>query len=164
MGKWTDLLRTLKKLPDGERDGGETYQEKVRARAAEIKSRKLSEVARAYKSLRFKEEQHEEQAKAIRLDLRAHELLLEAGFEGEGLTKVAFEEGGNLAYEPQPHTIVSDPEAFREWCVKTPDVASRMTLQWATTNSLAKQLLEGGKKLPPGLDMFAKPKFVLRDS
>ena len=162
MGKWTDLLRALNKLPDSHKEGGEKYQDKVREAAAKIKERKLSEVAKAYELKRIEEDQTEEKAKAIRLQLRALELLLEAGFEGEGVTLIRLESGSSIGYQPEPHTVVKDEQVFREWCLSQPDIAPQMKLLWQTTNSIAKQLLDGGKPLPPGLDCFAKPKFVLR--
>lgn len=162
MGKWDEVLLRLTKLPMEHREGGLKYQDRVNIEKGKIQEKGTTALARKWKELRAKEDSLEAQAKALRLQLRAYESRLEESFEGEGLKKVELEEGGSIAYQPEPHTWVKDATAFHEWCLAQPDLPEKMNLLWQTTNGIAKEKLEAGQPLPPGLECFAKPKFVLR--
>ena len=162
MGKWDDVLTRLTKLPPEFRDGGHSYQEQVRLAASQLVESKPEDLARRWKKLRAEEEELEVQAKALRLQLRAVEMKMEESFEASGVKRIEFVEGGSVTHNPEPHTVVVDKDAFRKWCIEN-GLQDQLNLIWQTTNSIVKQRLDAGQDLPPGLDCFAKPKFILRD-
>jgi hypothetical protein len=141
MGKWSDILTILPRVPVEAQEGGQPYQNKVDEAKNLIETRDATELGLAWKALRKKEDELEIQAKALRLQLRAYEQLIVEVYEATGVQKLAFKEGGSVAYEPEPHATVVDKEAHYKWCIEQ-GLGSLMMLPWGTTNSLMKEKLE----------------------
>jgi len=167
MGKWDAVNQKLSKLPPEFREGGLEYYQRVVLTSQEVKTRDVAELVRAWKTFKAEEKQLEVQAKAIRLRLRAYELLIEKTYEGSGITTLKLEDVGSLRVEPSPHAVVTDKETFHNWCIEEGLQAS-MNLLWQTTNSLIKERLEAGEpfhdtetgEIIPGVKAFVRTKFV----
>lgn len=82
-------------------------------------------------------------------------------FEVESATSISLEHGVNVNVQAQPHTVVTDKEAFRVWCI-TDGLSRLMTLPWGTANKLVKAMLLEGKKEPDGVQAFFRNKVVFK--
>jgi hypothetical protein len=163
-GKYAQVLPNLKALPP--QDG--PYQEKVEAakRALIEQHDTLTSTALAnmYADLDSAKDELSEEEKRLNLEMEAVSQLMQAAFEKEGVERIdSAEHGKNVTLQAEPYAQVTDADVFREWC-KEQDLERKLSLPWATTNSITKQRLLDGLDPPPGVKAFVKVKPVVRKS
>jgi hypothetical protein len=90
--------------------------------------------------------------------LEAYTQLMAKAMDDEGASSIRLTTGENISTYLEPYARVSDQEAFRQWCVKQ-GFERKMLLHPSTTASLAKDMLAKGDDLPPGIEVWAKPRF-----
>lgn len=168
MGKYSDVVKKLEKLPT---DDSKDYQAKVQEMRGKIAAKfrekypnrplDAAAVVELYDAIRDVKEAHEELEKAINLELRALEQMLEERYEDMGVDKLRLESGVNVALEREPAAQVKDRDAFREWCVRE-GYANELQLPHQTMNKITKERLTNGEEPPPGVAAFYRVKFVRR--
>jgi hypothetical protein len=84
-------------------------------------------------------------------------LLMIDQFENEGETGLTMRNGDKVRWNPEPHLVVTDKEAFRQWCLQN-ELERDMVLPWGKANKLVKEMLLDGRGEPPGAECFMRPK------
>lgn len=77
-------------------------------------------------------------------------------YEVEGTKSLTLSNGDVIRVQPKLYIGIPDPEAFRLWCLKDPDLQRKMTLHSSTASSHVAKMLLAGEPAPPG----TKPSFV----
>lgn len=172
MGKWTALKGQYPKAPiDGE------YQDKINAvldatAPAEVTS--PTEKIKAFRTRDLSDEQLvalycskdtfksalQEQLKVLNLELAAYTQLLTARFDDAGEQTKVYTNGVRVTITPQPEPYVTDGDALRTWVVDQ-EMEELLKLGAGDMKKLAKEALEGGKPLPPGVDVFMRDQLTL---
>lgn len=116
-----------------------------------------SEYARAYAECRgIRESLIAEFDGAFSLLIEAYQWLMTEQMEVEGTTAITLANGQPVHTYQEPQAKVEDPAAFLAWCMREPDLRSKLTLPWATTNALTKARLLNGEPEPDGVTIWAK--------
>lgn len=136
--------------------------EKVNALCNEIKSdpdfqQHASSIVRTYAELRREAEAAAAVLSEVKLRLSAIMLMMIDQMEAEGESAVALKNGDKISYHTEPHLIVTDKEAFRQWCLSN-ELEREMVLPWGKANKLVKAMLFDGRPEPPGAVAYARPK------
>lgn len=139
-----------------------SYYEKVLALKDEIErdpefQRQAGTIAHTYAALRREAEAKTAELSELKLRLTAVMLLMIDQFENEGETGLTLDTGDKVRWNPEPHLVVTDKEAFRQWCLSQ-GLERSMTLPWMTANKMVKQMLLDGAGEPPGAECFMRPK------
>lgn len=77
-------------------------------------------------------------------------------YDVEGTKSLTLSNGDVIRVQPKLYIGIPDPEAFRQWCLKSPDLQRKMVLHSSTASSLVAKMLLAGQPAPPG----TKPSFV----
>lgn len=154
MGKYTSVLRGLPKY-SGE---DASFNEKVAAKRIAIGVVSASQAADGYTKARLAKDKADEEVSKANVEVAAWESIMQEVFEMEGITSLKLATGETVSTYPEPYAQVSDPQAFRNWCMDQEGLGDRMQLAWATTNSIAKERLLAGEEPPPGITVFVKTK------
>lgn len=160
MGKYDFLKGKVPVLPPellGE--DGSKRQAKVDGAKGEFTERDPEVLIRLYADVRRRKEDLEDQVSAQGLRLEALVQILTELFEAKGIHSLDIDKVGNWRLDIEPYAIVKDKEVYRKWCLSH-KFGPQMGLSWQTTNSTVKDMLMGGKKTPPGVDVYLKPKPV----
>ena len=139
-----------------------SYYDKVMALKDEIErdpefQRQAGTIAATYAELRREAEAKAAELSELKLRLTAVMLLMIDQFENEGESGLVMQNGDKIRWNPEPHLVVTDKEAFRQWCVKQ-GLERSMHLAWGTANKMVKQMLIDGAGEPPGAECFMRPK------
>ncbi len=116
-----------------------------------------STIAWTYADLRREAEAKAAELSEIKLRLSAVMLLMVDQFEVEGESGVTLANHDKINIHTEPHLIVTDKEAFREWCINN-GLEREMVLPWGKANKMLKLMLLDGRPEPPGASCFARPK------
>jgi hypothetical protein len=139
-----------------------SYLDKVLALKEEIVhdpefQQRASTIAHTYAELRREAERKSAELSELKLRLTAVMLLMIDQFENEQESGLTLMNGDKVRWNPEPSLIVTDKEAFRQWCL-TAGVERDMVLPWGKANKLIKDMLMEGVELPPGAEAFVRPK------
>ena len=115
-----------------------------------------AEYVRAYSELRTVDDALDEMKSSCNLLLEVFEKLMTDQLEAEGTSSLKLDSGVQVITFPEPLPQVEDKEAFRQWCLKDPDLAPKMTLHPSTTSALVKEMLIRGEAEPPGVSVYIK--------
>jgi hypothetical protein len=99
--------------------------------------------------------------KFVNLKLEALKQLLDEAYTEQNLSEQRLQSGDSVAVQKEPHAVVKDADAYREWCF-TKGYKEAMSLPWQTTNGMVKERLLEGIELPPGVEAYMLTKVVLR--
>lgn len=143
-----------------------TYVEKVEALRREIEAdpefqRHASELTRMYVDLRREADRLAEDLAECRLRLMAVSSMMVDQMEVEDTTSITLRNGDQVRIQYEPHLVVVDKEAFRQWCLKN-GFEQQMVLPWGTGNKLVKEMLVNGEAEPEGTGAFIQTKIVFR--
>jgi len=119
-----------------------------------------SEFARIYAELRWLRDRIGTWDDSVGLLLEAYQVLMAEQMENEGISSLTLSNGQPVSTYLEPYAQIVDKEAHRLWAVDQ-GLERQMVLPWATSNSLAKQMLLAGEPEPPGIKIFAKTKVRL---
>ncbi len=158
MGKWTKFRDKLRRLPaDGD------YQTKVNAvkELPEMKNKDHAQLAERLKSLRQSKKDLEASLYAVNLNIEATSQLLLEWMEAAGLTKIELASGGLIFIQDEPYCRVSDMDELRRW-IKANRLGNLLTIHWQTLNSMTKDALIAGEKIPGGVDLFMRSSLKVR--
>jgi hypothetical protein len=122
--------------------------------------RYASRFAAAYKEAREVKDALEEHLKTANLVLEAYNQLIQDQLEVEGASSVKTADGWSVRAQVEPYATVEDHDKFRKWCMEN-GFEDKLTLPWATMNSLVKEQLEAGEAEPDGVKVFTKSKLFL---
>jgi hypothetical protein len=158
MGKYTQLKNQLQRfVPEGD------WQAKVdvvkqRLRAASSNPAFWGE---DFKASRAHKDKLEAEVKELNTELEACSQLLLEWMESHELTRMDLASGGSLWIKDDPYVKVNDPPALLKW-IRAKKMGGLLTIHWQTLNSIVKEDLVAGKKLPPGVDAWMKTTVRLR--
>jgi len=152
VGKYTQVLRGLPAY-QGE---DASFIEKVIAKRLTYGPLTASLAASKYAEVRAKKDKLDEESSTLNVELAAIEAAMHEAFEMEGVTSVRLKSGESISTYPEPYAQVADPAAYRAWVMEQEGLSDRMTLAWATTNSIAKERLLSGEEPPPGVTIYVK--------
>jgi hypothetical protein len=153
MGKYTSVLRGLPQYAGEDA----SIKEQVNAKRIEIGVLTPGEAAAGYRKARDKKDALEGQVSEINIEVTAYEAILHEVYELAGITSLKLSDGATVGTYVEPYSSVEDAEAYRVWCLEQ-DLGNRMTLPWATTNSLTKERILEGEPPPPGVKVYVKTK------
>ena len=139
-----------------------SYYNKVMALKAEIENdpefiRQAGTIANTYVELRREAEQKAAELSDLKLRMTAAMLLMIEQYEVEGVSSLTMHDGAKVRWNPEPHLVVIDKEAFRQWCVSQ-GLERSMHMSWGSANKMVKQMLLDGVGEPPGAECFMRPK------
>jgi hypothetical protein len=154
MGKYTQVLRGLPSYKGEDA----SFFEKVVAKRLTLGVLSATQAAAGYAAARTKKDMIDEELSKHSVELAAWESAMHDAFESEGVSSVKLSTGESISTFPEPYAQVANPSAFREWCLGQEGLSDRMTLAWATTNSIAKERLLAGEEPPPGIEIYVKTK------
>jgi len=121
--------------------------------------RQASALAKTYADLRREADDLAAKLADAKLRLAAVTMLMVDQFEVEGEKAVTLTNGDNIRWQPEPSLVVTDKEAFRQWCLKQ-QLDRDMVLPWSKANKLVKEMLVAGDEEPPGTECFVRTKVV----
>jgi hypothetical protein len=165
--------RTMFRIPSGKYKGIElprligvkpAYYDKVMGLKEAITAdpefqRYASTIARTYAELRREVDAKAAELSEIKLRLAAVMLLMIDQLEVEGETGMTLANGDKIRWQPEPHLVVTDKEAFRVWCQQN-GLEREMTVPWGKANKLVKEMLVNGEVEPTGAECYMRPKIV----
>lgn len=162
-GKYAHIVKTLPRLL-GDADDPR-YQDKVNAVKDAIKAEPdfvmhASSLAKAYVALRIEKAEAAAKLADVNLRLEAVSQLMFNQFEVEGVSTMTVD-GRPVSTSLQPYARAENKEAFRQYCLKIPELARQMMLHPSTMKSLINQMLVDGAELPDGVSVYAKQTFRL---
>lgn len=156
-GKWAYLRGQFPLLP-ADPQYGDVLHAKITARA----SRTIPELIAEHEQLEARIAEEEGVLQDARATLEAVLRVLTDQMEALGLD--SFTANGRI-WTPgvEPHPIVKDRDQLRRWAQDVmPDAIPEPQLPWNTLKAVTKERLEQGETLPPGVDVYLKPKFSRR--
>lgn len=119
------------------------------------------EYARVYAELRDIIDRLEALKSQFNLLLEAYLASMLKKMEDDNLTGLSLNNGRSITTYVEPYPQVTNPEAFRQWCLARPDIAAKMTLHPSTTAALVKDMLLEGEAEPDGITSYMKTKVRL---
>jgi hypothetical protein len=184
MGKYTDKLRTLDKLPQPGPEGGEFRSQVFATKnqtptpAALVQLRMAlgadliqfqdvgslqdngrqpttRELIDIYVATRRAMDAAAEVTSALEVVKTAVEETLADRYENEGLDTVKTDDGITVRHQPEPYAQVTDPDELREW-FKAEGMERSLNPAWGTVNALAKQRLLNAEEPMPGVAIYNK--------
>ena len=155
-GKWAGLRGTVPAAPVESE-----YQQKV-----ELEKQKFLEVSKGTKGIEFDKLYQEKKALEARISeinvtLDALSQLMIKDLEGDGLDAIRLADGTLLSIKDEPYTSIEDRDKFLAW-IHESGQDSLLTVHYQTMNAIAKDRLQQGKTLPPGLKVFLKQSITRR--
>ena len=139
-----------------------SYYAKVLALKEEIVAdpefqRWATTIAQTYADLRHEAEAAARVLSDVKLRLAAVMLLMIDQFEVESIKGLTLASRDKVRWQPEPHLVVTDKEAFRLWCLAN-GFERDMVLPWGKANKHVKDMLASGEAEPPGSECFMRPK------
>jgi len=161
-GKYAKVTQKLTRVFDVEPD----YQEKVDACKRELAEGVGFEMSSAwlaqeYAATRDEKDAAEKVLSDVNLHLEALKQMIVERFDADGIDKLRTTDGQTVTVGVEPHAVIADPETFKEWCRRDPDLRNKMVLPFPTTNALVKERLLAGQPEPPGITTWARSKLTL---
>lgn len=153
-GKYTDVVKTLDKLPPADQNYQSRVDEQKRV-ILEDGPKGASFLALHIAQLRRQKDELDEQEKALNLLLEAYTQLAIEQFECEAITSVTLEDGSVIRIEAAPTGRVIDKALLRAWAMKN-GMENDLTLHPSKVDGLVKQLLLDGEKIPDGTEAFVR--------
>jgi hypothetical protein len=143
----------------------------VRYKDAERPKGRTALYALEYRLLKDLEEAAEELAKQTREHMDARSQLLLDAMEDDGVTSLRLDDGSSLWDQPDVFATTKDPTdemkgeenaaTLKAW-LREQGMEGLLTLHSATLLSMTKERLLAGEGPPPGVNVFFRPKVVLR--
>lgn len=167
--KYAKVIPGLPALPMED----QRFQDKVNVIKANITSTETptpESLAKEYRVLRTAKDELKLQQSIIQERLTAIEQLMTEsldrdepgwGMYGAGPTTVKLPDGDSVSIQFEPTGKVEDKEAFRLWCIEN-GLENSLQLWPTTMNSIVKERLLNGEKLPAGVKAFVMAKVVWR--
>ena len=121
--------------------------------------RYASTIAQTYCDLRREAEEKSKALSDVKLRLAAVMLLMIDQFEAEDVKGMTMSNFDKVRWQPEPHLVVVDKEAFRRWCLDN-GLERDMVLPWSKANKLVKDMLVSGAAEPQGAECYMRPKIV----
>lgn len=119
-----------------------------------------SELAAMWQTQRQAKEELEDALKIVNFELEALADLLVNAYEAEGMDSIRMTDTGKaVRTQQEPHIVVEDEEAWRQWCVEN-GMERKLMLWPATRDSLVKDMLLQGSEDPPGIKTYSRTKVV----
>jgi hypothetical protein len=150
MGKWTKLKKQLKELP---------VEAEYQTLVDQVKRPLLGKdhVALALQLGRTKRNKAklEEKIRLMNIEIAAHEQLLVEYLENTDQTQFRTRSGVLISLKDDVYPQVKNQPVFFQW-IKRNRYAYLLSVHHKRLESLVKQLLEEGKRLPEGVDVFMK--------
>ena len=156
-GQFTPFRGKLEKVQeDPER------QEKLNAIKADLDSKKMGEVAEEYRAYYDRKEKLKEEESEVQLQLDARIQLLVANLEAAGLEQVRTNDGGTTLFiKDDVYCSQENREVFLNWIRET-NKEEMLTVHYSTMSAMAKDALQKGRPLPPGLKAYFKQTIGIR--
>jgi hypothetical protein len=185
MGKYTQALKGLDRLPLPGAEGGDFRSKVFDAKSATpqattlLKLRQTLELLATgfeeypsfqtasgcppgtrdlidvYVAARRAKDAADEVTSLLEVVKTACEEMLAERFEVEELDTIKTEAGVTIRHQPEPYAQVTNPDELREW-FKVEGMERSLNPAWGTVNALAKERLLAGEATPPGVELYVK--------
>jgi hypothetical protein len=119
------------------------------------------ELAARYKELKNTKSQLEDHVKAANVELDAVKGILLDQMEELGLSSMKLATGELLYESVEPHTVITDNEAFFAW-IKAKRKRYLLSVHWQKANAEVKEILRTDGELPPGTSVYLRQKLNMR--
>lgn len=161
MGKWDEVLKDVPRLDEHDASKREKINSAKRAIMAETEYKANSAfLAHQYVAMRSAKEEIEAELSEAEIQLAAITELMDAQFDADGNTFLRLDNGKAVGVYTEPHAIVEDKEALKEWWHEQ-GLDNLLQVPWGTMNGLLKQRLENGAPKIPGVGYLKKVKVRL---
>lgn len=133
-----------------------SYQSKVDL--VKVKLTELNKVQLAESLVQTKEEKDalEEQVYDVNVRLEAMYQLLNEQLDDEGITSFKLPNGRPFWQQADVYVKVEDSSLFYPWLKAQPGGEDFFTVNYQTSASLTKSMIERGEAVPPGLGVYIK--------
>jgi hypothetical protein len=160
LGKWSVFKKSLPAKTEDQ-----TYQDQVNKAKATIleafPNLDMGGIGEMYGKTRAAKEAIEEELSGCNLSLAALEQMLMEQFDAQNIDMIRLEDGSSVSRKDDVYTSVEDRSQFLAWIDET-GKRDLLSVHYQTMNSLAKQMLEAGQNLPPGIKAFFRSGFSFR--
>jgi hypothetical protein len=155
--RWAGLKGTLPKWEGGDK----SFIEKVNGERFHLANKKNVEVAAILRDLKERKAKLEEEESKLNVQIEACSSELADRFEVEDMQSLKMQSGETFSLEDVPYAVITDKGEVNKWFIEN-NMDEMRTVQWTSLNALVKELLESGKPLPSGVDVFLKSTVKMR--
>lgn len=164
-GKYAHIIDKLPRLFGLDASYQERVDETIKALQAQAAETGLAldaaALAQLYADCRDEAELRERELHEVNLRVAATAQMLANEFDAQGISTLKLSSGASVQCYAEPHSVVTDKEAYRLWCLRN-GYEQDMVLPWMKTNAIMRERLLEGEKEPDGVEAIGRPKIVYK--